>query len=83
MNKFEKKRCRFSTYLHFASFLLFSLVTKQNDYQIQSGAKITCAKFGGQNYQLMAAGDDQKNIYLWKLSKNLHKFVSKGELICE
>jgi hypothetical protein len=25
----------------------------------------------------MAAGDDQKNIYLWKLSKNLHKFVRK------
>ncbi len=33
-------------------------VTKQNDYQVQSGAKITCAKFGGDNYQLLAAGDD-------------------------
>jgi hypothetical protein len=24
----------------------------------------------------MAAGDDQKNVYLWKLSKNLPKLVS-------
>ena len=51
------------------------LVTKQNDYQVSSGAKITCAKFGAQNYQLLAAGDDQKNINLWKLSKNLPKLV--------
>ena len=34
------------------------IVTKQNDYQVQSGARITCAKFGSVNYQLMAAGDD-------------------------
>eukprot|EP00347_Sterkiella_histriomuscorum_P009360 403341515 len=53
-------------------------LTKQNDYQVTSGAKITCAKFGGQNYQLLAAGDDQRNINLWKLSKNLPKLVING-----
>lgn len=72
MNKFEKKRCK-KVYCLINSWLL---VMKQNDYQVQSGAKITCAKFGGSNFQLIAAGDDQKNVYLWKLSKNLPKLVS-------
>jgi WD40 repeat protein len=54
------------------------IVTKQNDYQVQSGARITCAKFGSVNYQLMAAGDDQKNVYLWKLNKTLPKMVLSG-----
>ncbi len=55
-------------------------MTKQSDYQVQSGAKITCAKFGAENYQLMAAGDDQRNVYLWKLNKSLPKLVLNGHL---
>ncbi len=27
-----------------------NIVTKQNDYQVASGAKITCAKFGAANF---------------------------------
>jgi hypothetical protein len=42
---------------------------------VTSGAKITSAKFGGANYQLLAAGDDQRSINLWKLSKSLPKLV--------
>lgn len=53
-------------------------MTKQSDYQVQSGAKITCAKFGAQNFQLMATGDDQKNIYVWKLNKSLPKLSLTG-----
>ena len=62
----------------FSPRLILSLVTKQQDYQVQSGAKITCAKFGAENFQLMAAGDDQKCVSLWKLNKSLPKFVLSG-----
>jgi hypothetical protein len=61
MNKFEKKRCKNISIFILSStlYLIFLLVvTKLNDYQVSSGAKITCAKFGAQNYQLLAAGDD-------------------------
>lgn len=54
MNKFEKKRCKSFNLCHNPNLL----VTKQADYQIASGAKITCARFGATNYQLLAAGDD-------------------------
>jgi hypothetical protein len=27
----------------------------------------------------MAAGDDQKNVYLWKLNKNLPKLVRENQ----
>jgi hypothetical protein len=53
MNRFEKKRRNFPRW----SINTF-VVTKLSDFQVQSGAKITCAKFGGDNFQLMAAGDD-------------------------
>lgn len=50
MNKFEKKRRKISL-LSLSPFILQPLpnlliVNKQNDYQVGSGAKFTCAKFG-------------------------------------
>jgi len=51
---------------------------KLNDYQVASGAKITCAKFGSKNYQILAAGDDQRSITLWKLNKNKPKLTLSG-----
>ena len=31
---------------------------KENNYSVGSGAEITCARLGFQNYQILAAGDD-------------------------
>lgn len=42
------------------------------------GAKLTCAKFGASNYSIIAAGDDQKNITLWKLNKTSPKLTLPG-----
>ena len=36
------------------------IVQKENNYSVGSGAEITCARLGFQNYQILAAGDDQK-----------------------
>jgi WD40 repeat protein len=42
---------------------------KENDYQIGSGANFTCAKIGPVKCNVLAAGDDQSNITVWKLTE--------------
>ena len=48
---------------------------KENNYSVGSGDNITCARLGFQNYQILAAGDDQKNIKLWKITKTKPKLT--------
>ena len=42
---------------------------KENDYLVGSGANFTCAKFSPNRCNVLAAGDDQNNIIIWKLTE--------------
>ena len=55
---------------------LFSIVQKENNYSVGSGAEITCARLGFENYQILAAGDDQKNVIVWKITRTKPRLVS-------
>ena len=46
-----------------------------------SGAEITCARLGFESYQILAAGDDQKNAIIWKITKTKPKLVSANRFI--
>ena len=49
---------------------------KENNYSVGSGAEITCARLGFENYQILAAGDDQKNVIVWKITRTKPRLVS-------
>lgn len=51
---------------------------KENDYQIGSGVNFTCAKFGTSSCSILAAGDDSKNITLWRLTNTKPKLTLSG-----
>jgi hypothetical protein len=51
-------------------------VQKENNYSVGSGAEITCARLGFENYQILAAGDDQKNVIVWKITRTKPRLVS-------
>lgn len=53
------------------------IVQKENNYSVGSGAEITCARLGFESYQILAAGDDQKNAIIWKITKTKPKLVSR------
>ena len=42
---------------------------KENDYLVGSGANFTCAKFCPNRCNVLAAGDDQNNLIIWKLTE--------------
>jgi len=42
---------------------------KENDYLVGSGANFTCAKISPNRCNVLAAGDDQNNIIIWKLTE--------------
>ena len=42
---------------------------KENDYLVGSGANFTCAKISPNRCNVIAAGDDQNNIIVWKLTE--------------
>ena len=44
-------------------------LTKENDYLVGSGANFTCAKISPNRCNVLAAGDDQNNIIVWKLTE--------------
>lgn len=48
---------------------------KENNYSVGSGAEITCARLGFESYQILAAGDDQKNAIIWKITKTKPKLT--------
>jgi WD40 repeat protein len=50
----------------------------ENDYQVGSGAKFTCAKFTNDCHYL-SGGDDQSNLVLWKVTNNKPKFTLSGQ----
>ena len=53
---------------------------KENDYQVGSGTNLTCAKISPKKCNVLAAGDDQCNIILWKLtSTKPKKYLSGGK----
>ena len=54
-------------------------LTKENDYQVGSGASFTCAAFGSEKWQLIAAGDDQNNIMMWRVTKVKPKMILTGQ----
>ena len=54
---------------------------KENNYSVGSGAEITCARLGFESYQILAAGDDQKNAIIWKITKTKPKLVSANRFI--
>jgi len=45
---------------------------KEKDYQIGSGARLTCAKFTP-NSSIIAAGDDANNVTFWKVNNTKPK----------
>lgn len=49
---------------------------KENNYSVGSGGEITCARLGFENYQILAAGDDQKNVIVWKITNTKPRLVS-------
>jgi len=54
-------------------------MNRENDYQVGSGAKFTCSKFGGPSVNILAAGDDQRNVLLWKLTDTKPKMILTGQ----
>ena len=48
---------------------------KENNYSVGSGAVITTARLGFENYQILAAADDQKNLIVWKITKTKPKLT--------
>ena len=57
------------------------IVQKENNYSIGSGGDITCARLGFDNYQILAAGDDQKNVIVWKITNTKPRLVSAYNLV--
>jgi hypothetical protein len=51
---------------------------KENDYQLGSGSNFTCAQFGSAKWQTLAAGDDQNNVILWRLTNTKPKMTLTG-----
>ena len=51
---------------------------KENDYQVGSGTNLTCAKISPKKCNVLAAGDDQNNIILWKLTTTKPKKYLTG-----
>ena len=51
---------------------------KENDYQLASGASFTCAKISPKGCMVLAAGDDQNHIILWKLTNTKPKLILEG-----
>ena len=69
---------KISIYAFFTAnnFVVGIIVQKENNYSVGSGAEITCARLGFQNYQILAAGDDQKHVIIWKITRAKPKLVS-------
>ena len=62
------------------------ILKKESNYSIGSGATITCARLGFENYQFLAAGDDERNLIIWKITKarprlTLNKHASNASCI--
>jgi len=51
---------------------------KENDYQVGTGAEFTCAKISPKGCMILAAGDDQNKIILWKLTNTKPKLILEG-----
>ena len=51
------------------------ILKKENNYSVGSGAEITCARLGFENYQFLAAGDDQQNLIIWKITRTKPKLT--------
>ena len=54
------------------------ILKKENNYSVGSGANITCARLGFENYQFLAGGDDQRNLIIWKITKTKPKLKLEG-----
>lgn len=54
-------------------------LTWENDYQIGSGANFTCAKFGTAGGSILAGGDDQNTVLLWRVTNNKPKVTLVGQ----
>ena len=56
-----------------------------DQFALPSGAKVTCARFGPQSYQVLCAGDTNNEISLWRLSRPKPKLTLQGhstEITC-
>jgi hypothetical protein len=53
-------------------------LTKESDYQVESGTNILCSKLGGKGCNILATGDDQNNVILWRLTIPKPKFTFGG-----
>ena len=52
---------------------------KESDYLVGSGANFTCAKFSPVRCNILAAGDDQNNIIIWKLTETTPRKTMQGK----
>ena len=51
----------------------------ENDYQVGSGAKFTCGKFGQSGGSILAGADDLNNVLLWRVTNNKPKLTLVGQ----
>jgi WD40 repeat protein len=51
----------------------------ENDYQLGSGENFTCAKFGGSFCSILAGGDDQNGVWLWRVTNTKPKITLRGQ----